>query len=35
VGNVIDASTTTPLAAHVEYWNGPLFAQTLWAALVS
>ncbi|MFN8177609.1 MAG: hypothetical protein U0167_06770 [bacterium] len=35
VANEEDKSATTPLAAHVEYWRGHLFAQTLWATLVS
>ncbi len=35
VRNEIDADAHTPLAAHVEYWNGKLLAEHLYRAIVT
>jgi hypothetical protein len=35
VKNEIDPDARTPLAAHVEYWNGRLFAGHLFRAIVA
>ena len=33
VVNLKDPEARTPLAAHVEYWNGQLFARELYRAI--
>jgi hypothetical protein len=35
VQNIIDPDAHTPLAAHVEYWNGALFAQHLYRGITT
>jgi hypothetical protein len=35
VRNYIDPDAHTPLAAHVEYWNGKLLAQHVYRAIVT
>jgi hypothetical protein len=35
IENKIDPDAHTPLAAHVEYWNGRLFAEHLYRAIVA
>jgi hypothetical protein len=35
VVNKIDPDARTPLLAHNEYWENPLFVNTLWEAIRS
>jgi hypothetical protein len=35
VNNIIDPDAHTPLAAHVEYWNGAKFAEHLYRGITT